>query len=870
VPESRGPKFRAGEEILNGRYEILHQDGRNWPRGPVETVASTRTGALYRVLYSKLQDRVLKLLIPPRGTSQAGDYRATFDLERNILARLSHGSIVRLYDWGDDLVHEGRTWKYHVTEWVEGHTLLHEMKSGDTSAGQCYSLISQTLRAVRYMHELGVAHGDIKHDNVRCRRLSDQTRQAVLLDLGCARFLGNWVSDAAASLRYDVPDVPAKDSVSDANKVKTPPIFATTPDLVHRDLKNYYNKPITPENREFIFPFHDIYAIGVLIAQLLAETEISEKIEAVFGLNGMRALDVMQQRIIESSPGRPYYKTVSHLYQDWEKLRSNYLAPAGVPELALAAEFKYSTATPLGRVVITPRVSALTSNKLFVRLGNIPQLELVRLKYSGASHTRLQHSQAVLRNARYYLSQLLNGPVFRLLVNTPELEATLILALLHDLGHYHLSHLFEDYASQQKQLKSFPGKWDALTGASAKWKELSFDIPSDDDLFVAGFDYLPPEKLSGEYGEVIRHACERSAKKLNLDRQVTIGALTRQRFSDETYEAVIGIHESVYRKKERPPAAHIALGGVLSSGLDADKVSYLIQDATETGVRFGLGIDIDGLLGALRSPSPVDIENATGPLLAINSKGLAAAESVLMARKLMYERVYWHSANRAMTAMVKYVITRLLAEGALDFPTFLEQTFFAPQEVALMYLHSMYSRTFKNESGSTNQPGSPIAYLLEGERWIYPELLSYSVKTKKTGKDVAEALSRVTVFDVAVFEDWLVQETGRKFPQLSIRPGDIIVDVPIKDRSRPSGERGGSVLVYDGNSYKPGRPLEQETLVAVTCMRTHEVRSKVCRIFTSRRLSEALGGQTGDAFVKFMRECLADKVGASDSSAVRA
>jgi HD superfamily phosphohydrolase len=623
----------------------------------------------------------------------------------------------------------------------------------------------------------------------------------------------------------------------------------------------YRNQPVTVANRDIIYPFHDIYSLGVLLRDLLSESEIKAKFEIVLGSNGMRALQLIQKRIQDSSPSNPYY-TSDSLFRDWEKLHSDYLAPAGVPELSLAAEFKYAIATPLGRVVITPRLNFLASHKLFLRIGGIPQLELVRLKFAGATHSRLEHSALVLRNARYYLSHLLNGPVFRLLINQYELEATLILALLHDIGHYQLSHMFEDYASEQKRMKAAADVWQGLTGPAAAWKNLNFDIPSDDDLFVAAFDYLSVENLGGDYGKIIQRACENNARKHKLPLQHTLGWETKRHFSNETYEAVVAIHESVYRRKPDLRASHIALGGILSSGLDADKISYLMQDATETGVRFGLGIDIDGLLGSLRSPSPQDIEQATGPLLAINSKGIAAAESVLMARNLMYERVYWHPTNRAIIAAVKYCITRLLRSGALDFPSFLEDTFFESYDYALKHLYHMYYEKFRPSTTI------PIAYVLDGERSIHREFLHYSIENKATGRDVAQRLLRLTVFDVAALEDGVFEAAIKQYPKLAIIPGDILLDVPAKDRSKPSGERGGSVLVYEGNSYGRGRRLDRVTPVASGVIKTHDTRSKVCRVFISRALLAKLEGRAAINFRTFIRESIAGYVGASNATAV--
>ena len=114
--------------------------------------------------------------------------------------------------------------------------------------------------------------------------------------------------------------------------------------------------------------------------------------------SGLNALDMIVKRL-KSAPGQGPYQTMAQLYEDWDKLRHSYLAPADVPELSIAAEFKYSLATPVGRVVITPRLSNLVEHSLFQRLRDMPQLELLNLRYTGATHTRQQHAIVMLRSA---------------------------------------------------------------------------------------------------------------------------------------------------------------------------------------------------------------------------------------------------------------------------------------------------------------------------------------------------------------------------------------------------------------------------------------------------------------------------------------
>jgi hypothetical protein len=217
----------------------------------------------------------------------------------------------------------------------------------------------------------------------------------------------------------------------------------------------------------------------------------------------------------------------------------------------------------------------------------------------------------------------------------------------------------------------------------------------------------------------------------------------------------------------------------------------------------------------------------------------------------MYERVYWHPTNRAITAMAKYCITRLLQAGALDMRDFLEETFFKPYSSALRVLHRRYDAKF-----GTTDP-NPIAHILDGERSIHRVLIEFSVESVKTGRAIAEYLVGCTVFDVAAIEDKLEQEVSKVFPKLRLLPGEMLLDVPAKDRSRPSGERGGAVYVYEGNLYGRGRLLDDVTPMAKVLVKTHETRSKVCRAFISTRVARCLGGEEDvTRLANFVREQL--------------
>ena len=109
------------------------------------------------------------------------DARQRFDRERQLLARLEHPGIARLYDGGatDDDV------PYLVMEWVDGEPIDTYCDRLRLGLRDRVVLFLQVADAVAWAHRQLVVHRDIKPANV----LVDGSGQARLLDFGIAKTL---------------------------------------------------------------------------------------------------------------------------------------------------------------------------------------------------------------------------------------------------------------------------------------------------------------------------------------------------------------------------------------------------------------------------------------------------------------------------------------------------------------------------------------------------------------------------------------------------------------------------------------------------------------------------------------------------------
>ena len=97
-------------------------------------------------------------------------------------------------------------------------------------------------------------------------------------------------------------------------------------------------------------------------------------------------------------------------------------------------------------------------------------------------------------------------------------------------------------------------------------------------------------------------------------------------------------------------------GGLIAGSIDIDKLDYLLRDSYYTGAGFVV-FDLPRILARAK---------IFGGGLAINEKGLAAVESLLLARCLMYKNVYYHHTVRIGGLMMTRAIEYALDKDLID------------------------------------------------------------------------------------------------------------------------------------------------------------------------------------------------------------
>ncbi len=216
-------------DLIAGKYRVDAELGRG------------AYGVVFRAEQEELgRDVAVKTLLPQAFLQQ--DIVQRFHREAQLISRLDHPNIIRLYDYGVD---EGIL--YMAVEYVEGRTLMDVIENdAPLETTRVRELALQILDALEHAHGQGIVHRDLKPDNIVLLRT--QTTEGAeyevvkILDFGISKLIrGDGESSALKSLTQDGTVLGTPHYMSPENIVGDP--------IDHRA---------------------DLYAFGVILYEMLA------------------------------------------------------------------------------------------------------------------------------------------------------------------------------------------------------------------------------------------------------------------------------------------------------------------------------------------------------------------------------------------------------------------------------------------------------------------------------------------------------------------------------------------------------------------------------------------------------------------------
>jgi HD superfamily phosphohydrolase len=245
----------------------------------------------------------------------------------------------------------------------------------------------------------------------------------------------------------------------------------------------------------------------------------------------------------------------------------------------------------------------------FQRLRRIRQLGVAYVAFHGAEHSRFSHSIGVCHLAGKYMDRLYEIDEVGLFKENDDFEARRLLvrcaALLHDIGHGPFSHVFE---------------------SSMKKIDIAYNTSHEDwTRNILTFDKGSIYQVLHNYG---------------IDPNII------QKIINRTYEDTL-------------------LVNIVTSQFDADRMDYLQRDSLFAGVNYG-NIDQDWLIYSLR---PGITHDGQEVLSVDSTKGKNSIVDYLLARKNLFEQLYFHHKIRAAEIQLSNIFKRIgfLIKNGKDF-----------------------------------------------------------------------------------------------------------------------------------------------------------------------------------------------------------
>ncbi len=293
-----------------GNYEILSLLGE----GGMATV--------YRARQTNIQ-RYVAIKVIKATSGNIEQFAQRFEREVQTIAALNHPHIIKVFDYG----HEGNL-AYLVMEYQPGGSLADLVEKGAVPFARASKLLDQIASALDYAHRQGIAHRDLKPQNV----LLDADGNAILTDFGLAKVLN------------------ADSSLTQSGTVMGTPAY------------------MSPEQWQgtAIDSRADIYALGILVFEMLT---------GKLPFTGDTPFNVMHKHIYDQPPSINGYRPELPFAID--QVIKKALAKDRDQRYATAGEFAQAFKTvSTGQAAATPSSNVLNMGATSAALPNNPTTQL--------------------------------------------------------------------------------------------------------------------------------------------------------------------------------------------------------------------------------------------------------------------------------------------------------------------------------------------------------------------------------------------------------------------------------------------------------------------------------------------------------------
>lgn len=315
-----------------------------------------------------------------------------------------------------------------------------------------------------------------------------------------------------------------------------------------------------------------------------------------------------------------------------------------------------------GFIGLTPVENVIERLPIFKRLQNISQLGLTNRIFPCALHNRYIHSLGVM----FIVDQM----AIKLRFNDDERQIIRLAGMLHDIGHYPFSHDVESAYMEANKVTESDSEKEFLSYAQNAKNEIDkISLPVEKlELHLAGRNSKFHHESIGQ--TVIDNS--NSIKKAIIDHYIKCNKKYKAKTNDEldnTAKEIISDicaiitgnsqHESSYF-----PDKFEVMVQIMHSELDADRIDYLLRDATFSGASYGnfdLGVLIQNL-DYMKDPSSGKY------IVGVTPKGIGCAEQFLLNRYFAYSQIIYHKYTSIIGCALQSIVRWMIQDKNSGFP----------------------------------------------------------------------------------------------------------------------------------------------------------------------------------------------------------
>lgn len=279
-----------------------------------------------------------------------------------------------------------------------------------------------------------------------------------------------------------------------------------------------------------------------------------------------------------------------------------------------------------GFIDVTQVEKEIIELPIFKRMQSLKQLSLTNWVFPGAEHTRYMHSLGVMHIADL-MAKNLKDENYNLKFDDAQRQLIRLAGLLHDIGHYPLSHVTE-YVYNSNLLDEDNTLLNHNKNIKKKIDKLSSDEVSVEDY------------MKNRYSKPMHH--ETMGTKV-IDHDSKIKEIIKKYcpFID-----IQDIKDIIVGCVERNPEIS-AMVQLIHSEVDADGIDYVMRDATFSGTSYG-GFELGLLLRNLvvTKYNGVDI-------VGIRPKGISVVDQYLVSKYFAYTQVIFNRHVAIFDAMAE-------------------------------------------------------------------------------------------------------------------------------------------------------------------------------------------------------------------------